>query len=691
RACPGPAEVVLSAPRHRLSIDQTLPWPALETALDAHDSAAAALDAGDYCSAFELARQEGAAEPEAVALLMCGWVERALAGLENRKIEHEATHSYIAFGRWCLGENTAPSFVVPEENRKTRLLLIAGKHTERGIPDPLPGDFDIRFLVLARDEKAPPAENIIGKDPLPDAVILLDVYGPRVPEGIFDLGVPVIFWSYDFDFHLPSQYEDLAQTDVILCASVGEYFQMRRIYPGRIATMPAHDIYTDAARFTNTPGEPEFDLVHTGVSFSPMMLGKAQYLFHQAVTGEDDARIQLVQGFLGNTDYRELIGKARNIAVFDRFSGGLQTRAMDAACAGTAICTPEGVGAHSILRMAGVAFAKGEPTPEAEYNLRQIFPASPDREIRFLKYCLFQLALLKGDIRFAPPRPTPKPPTFKKSSHTNACRTALRLIHAFADEPMDANIRARLDNLIERVTGEYESSVPLNFNLARYLWAIEDKIGATTLLDRLCQTADRGQFEPARNDIRIHLLPVASELTPYDAYFMALARDLSEGMANAPTARRIITASAHCFLGLDHLQGGRLEAGTSALETALQLFPGHFPAARLHVRALYAAEAPPGKILDAIYMAVGLYGPYLTELLPIAIACHKDLDDLEGALALVKIWCRFATRVHWIKPDEHPISSAIWPVIAPYLKQLPEKLVLSVRALEEDQSRTSEY
>jgi len=663
----------------------------LETALDAHDSATAALDAGDYYSAFELARRERAAEPEAVALLMCGWVERALAGLENQKIEHEATHSYMAFGRWCLGENTAPAFAVPDGNRKTRLLLIAGNHTQRGIPNPLPGDFDIRSIVLVRDEIAPPAADIIGTDPPPDAVILFDVYGPRVPEGIFDLGVPVIFWTYDFDFHLPSQYEDLAQADLILCASVGEHFQMRRIYPGRIATMPAHDIYTDTARFTGTPGEPEFDLVHTGVSFSPMMQGKAQYLFHQIVTGDDDARIQLVQGFLGSADYRELLGKARNIAVFDRLTGGLQTRAMDAACAGAAIRAPEGVGAHSILRMAGVAFAEDGPAPEAENNLRQIFPASPDREIRFLKFCLFQLALLKSDIRFARPRQIPKPPTFKKTSHTNVCHTTLHLIHAFTDEPMNDNIRARIAKLIERVTGEYESSVPLNFNLARYLWAIEDKIGATSLLDRLCQTAARGQFEPARNDIRIHLMPIASELTPYDAYFTALARDLSEGMENAPTARRIIAASAHCFLGLDHLQGGRLDAGTGALETALELFPGHFPAARLHARALFAAEAPPGEILDAIYLAVGLYGPYLTELLPIAVACHQDLNDLEGALALVKTWCRFATRVRWLKPDEHPVSSAIWPVIAPYLNQLPDNLVLAVRALEEDRSRTDEY
>ncbi|MEE2761063.1 MAG: hypothetical protein VYE18_06430, partial [Pseudomonadota bacterium] len=182
----------------------------METALDSHNSAAAALDAGDYFSAVELARREGAAEPEAVALLMCGWVERALAGLENRKIEHEATHSYMAFGRWCVGENTAPAFAVPEENRKTRLLLIAGNHTERGIPDPPSGDFDIRSLVLARDEKAPAAAEILGTDPPPDAVILFDVYGPRVPEGIFDFGVPVIFWTYDFDFHLPSQFEDLA-------------------------------------------------------------------------------------------------------------------------------------------------------------------------------------------------------------------------------------------------------------------------------------------------------------------------------------------------------------------------------------------------------------------------------------------------------------------------------------------------
>ena len=68
-----------------------MPWPALQTALDAHGSAARALDAGDYYSAFELSRKEGEPELEAVALVMCGWVERALAELESIPIKHQAS------------------------------------------------------------------------------------------------------------------------------------------------------------------------------------------------------------------------------------------------------------------------------------------------------------------------------------------------------------------------------------------------------------------------------------------------------------------------------------------------------------------------------------------------------------------------------------------------------------------------
>ena len=594
----------------------------------------------------------------------------------------------MAFGRWCLGDDRAAEDIAPlAHGRKTRLLLIAGTHTKRGIPDALPVQFDIQSLILARDQKAPSASEIIDTGAPPEAVILFDVYGPRVPEGIFDLGVPVIFWTYDFDFHLPGQYEDLARADIILCALVGEHYPLQRIYPGRVATYPAHDIYTDPARFSGTPGERKIDLVHTGTSFSPMMRGKAQFLFRQAITDDDALEIRLVQGFLDTADYRELMNNARTTAVVDRLAGGFPTRAMDAACAGAAILSPVGVGAHSFLRLAGVNIvetmqgAMAGKDNKLEHNLHQIFPPSPEREIRFLKFCMFQFAILNEGIRFTPHHSTPKKLIVSRTEHSNTNRTALNLIHAFTAKPLDDGIRVQLAKLIARVTETYATSVPLNFNLARYLWAIDDKVGAAKLFDRLCQTAAQGQFDPALDDIRIHLLPIGSELTPYEAYFASLARDLADGDAKAPGARRIIAASGHCYMGLDHLQNGRHEAGVSELDQALELFPDHFPAARLRARALHAADQPPDVVLDAVYGAVRLYGPYLTELLPIAVACHEKLDDDDGALSLVKSWCYFATRVRWLKPEEHPISDETWRMIEPYFPRLPDGLAQDIRDL----------
>jgi hypothetical protein len=654
--------------------------------LDAHGSAAAALDAGDYYSAFLLARQEGEAELEAVALLMCGWVEKALVGLETIPFQYEATHSYINFGRWCLGDEDKASLA---KERKTRLLLIAGAHTERGIPSGAPGPFEIQSLILARDQTAPGAAEIIDQSAPPDAVILLDVYGPRVPEGIFDLGVPVIFWAYDFDFHIPGQYEDLARADIILCALVGEHYALQRIYPGRVATFPAHDIYTDPARFSASPKKRNIDLVHTGISFSPMMRSKAQFLFAQAIQDDEALDIRLVQGFLETDDYRDLIGQARKIAVVDRLTGGLPTRAMDAACAGGTILSPAGVGAHELLRLAGVKIgdtdqAETADNGAAQRNLRQIFPPSPEREVRFLKFCLFQSAILSEGSRFAGSQSTPKLSIQVRTGHAHTCRAALNLIHAFIAKPMDDGIRAQLAKTIEAATGEHETSVPLNFNLARYLWAIDDKSAAIQLFDRLCRSEAKGRFDPALDDIRIHLLPVPVEMTPYEVYSGALARDLAEGEAAAPRARRVIAASAHCFVGLDHLQEGRLAAGVQSLDQALALCGDHFPAARLRARALYAAGQAPEIVLDAVYDAVRLYGPHLTELLPIATACHQALDDKAGALALVKSWCYFASRVRWLSADEHPIPPETWDAIQPYLDRLPDGLAAKIRALQQE-------
>lgn len=661
-----------------------MPWPALQTALDAHGSAAAALDAGDYYAAFLLARQEGEAELEAVALLMCGWVEKAISDLGSKPAQYEATRAYMDFGRWCLGDEDMACLA---REGKPKLLLIAGAHTERGIPNASAGPFEIQSLILVRDQKAPAASEIIDPGAPPDAIILFDVYGLRVPEGIFDFGVPVIFWTYDFDFHIPSQYEDLARADIILCASVGEHYPLQRIYPGRVATFPAHDIYTDPARFAGAAGMRNIDLVHTGISFSPMMRGKAQFLFEKAIADDEALDIRLVQGFLDVADYRDLIGQARNIAVVDRLAGGLPTRAMDAACAGGAILSPAGVGAHELLRLAGVTIGEADSAADseaAERNLHQIFPPSPEREFRFLKFCLFQSAILKDGIRYTDQQSAPKLPLQVRTEHSGACRTALGLIHGFIAKPLDDGIRMQLAGLIESAKGGYENSVPLNFNLARYLWANDDKQAAIPLFERLCRTEAKGPFNPALDDIRIHLLPVAAELTPYEVYFTALARDLANGEAAAPRARRVIAASAHCFMGLDHLQQERWRAGIQSLDQALALCPDHFPAARLRARAIYAAGQAPDIVLDAVYAAVRLYGPHLTELLPIAAACHQALDDDAGALALVKSWCYFASRVRWLNAHEHPIPPQTWEAIQPYQDRLPDGLAANIRALQQE-------
>ncbi|MDP6843546.1 MAG: hypothetical protein QGH73_17895 [Rhodospirillales bacterium] len=593
-----------------------------------------------------------------------------------------------------------------------RLLLIAGAHTRRGIPENVPGQFIIHSLVLERDEKAPTATEIIAGVAPPDAVILFDIYGPRVPEGIFDLGIPVIYWTYDFDFHLPSQHDDLVRADLIMCAMSGEHFPMDRIYPGRVATYPAHDIYTDRAGFSASLEKREIDLVHTGNSFTPMMRGKSQFLFELAAIDGDDLDIRIYHGFMETEDYRAIMAQTRLSAIYERLIGGMQTRAMDAACAGGIILSPQGMGASSFLRLAGAdiqeldldtlpADAPGRIRNPAEdgfrnsgKNLQQIFPPSPEREIRFLKHCLFQIALLNQGTRFTGPETVAKPISTGKPAgdgeHTEACRTVIGLIHAFTAKPLDGGIRAELDALINTADEKFETSVPLNFNLGRYLWATSDKAAAIQKFRHVCQIYGSGLFDPARDDIRIHLMPVRSELTPYEAYFNSLARDLAFGNDDAPEARSIIAATAKCYIGLDYLQENRLDAGIEALTQALDLCPVHFPAARLCAKALYAADRPAEIILDAVYTATALYAPYLTEFLSIALRCHEKLDDADGALSIVKSWCYFASRVQWMNPGEHPIPGNTWQAIEPYLGQLPPGLAQKITDLRDERAHEEE-
>ena len=192
----------------------------------------------------------------------------------------------------------------------------------------------------------------------------------------------------------------------------------------------------------------------------------------------------------------------------------------------------------------------------------------------------------------------------------------------------------------------------------------------------LATSGAQGLFDPTREEIRFAFFRSPEELMPYNDFVRGLWLDMREGRLTLPGARSVIAATARSYLALFELQDGRIEQGIVELEAALAVFPDHFAAARLQAKALAAADRSKAEIESAVERAVALYGPSLSELLPIALAVARDADH---ALAWVRRWCHFIVRVRWARPEDHIVPQATWAAVEPYLDQLAPGLKTAVR------------
>jgi hypothetical protein len=261
-----------------------------------------------------------------------------------------------------------------------------------------------------------------------------------------------------------------------------------------------------------------------------------------------------------------------------------------------------------------------------------------------------------------------------------ACALTLRGFEMLIQNPLDESLRARVGHMFATSVASFPDALVLRFNHGRLLWLLDDRQGACAAFREVVRLAPDGRFDPTREDIRLQLHKPAQEMTPYQDYYAALAEDIMGGeTARTPAARKVIAATAHCYLGLDEVQKGGMEAGIALFKESLSLCASHFPAARLLAKALHAAGHPPQAVAGAFYRAVDLYPPYLTELLPIGIQAADGLGEPEAALHLVRDWAYFITRVHWQKPDEHPIAEQTWQSAAAYFERLAAPLARRVR------------
>jgi len=688
--------------------------PTLRDISKSYNSAKEALAAGNHYLALLKARTENERNIEHAALIMCGATKLGLNGLESGILPQEA------YGQWCLGNKEAVKNILKnyqEFNYLNSLLvkpvikifILFGPHTKQYVPSKDLTEFEIASVCLKRDEKAPSLSEIMPQGFQPDAIIILDIYGHRLPNDLYNFSGPIIFLNYDFDVQLSLQHQDLQRADLIVGNGAYEHYFLNRIYKTPVSVFPAIVIPFEKSKLIEEFYDKNIDFLHTGLSFTPTMREKAQFLFRIATIDNPDLNIRIHHGFLDSEDYLSQVRRSKFMPIFNsRMYGGIQSRTIDAVINGSiAFHGCEDV-AIDLFDAGGIAIRYSSPVkleldiaenlanyPENIENLKnnqssalkeiaQFFIEPAERDIRFIKYCLFEAARLSHKKMTNNQLRTTSVVGITqclnlarkdKENSQNLYSLALyRAIEACLHSPLNQNNRDKVNSIFEEGSSIHPNSLAMLFNYARFQWMIDKKKEAYDKFEFLNEGLLAHYFEPTKDLVWLNLFENASEMMPIQDYFTSVTIDIASGDLMAKNGRSIVGATSLSYMALYHLQREELNDGLQLLEQALTLYPTHFPAARLKFKTLHALGENYDAVAKAFDDAVNLYPPTLTDVLSFGVSNELAQNKEDKALSLVKSWVYFITRCTWDRETGHKIPESNWKTVRAFFHRLPERL-----------------
>ena len=269
------------------------------------------------------------------ALIMCGNVEPGLAGLRSPDIQDEDTRLYQAYGYWCLDQSDAAAACLRavKSNRSKAIadqlagwierddfeaVIFYDANSSRGVPTAdLPG-FRVTALKRGQFDAQQSVADIVGRPIEPDLVISFNVYGPDLPQSVYDLDCPVAILATDFDQDLITSYQDMQRCDVIVGGMAYEQFVLQRIFGGRVAAFPGFNYY-ESEPLPPSLAARDVDVLFTGKAFAPHWQDRAQFLFRLATIDDPSLKIRIYQGYLPYGEYVAAMAGAKLMAITNRF------------------------------------------------------------------------------------------------------------------------------------------------------------------------------------------------------------------------------------------------------------------------------------------------------------------------------------------------------------------------------------
>jgi tetratricopeptide (TPR) repeat protein len=689
--------------------DRVDPQPRWPVVVNPFATAADAFAAGNYPLALDMAPPGSALR--AAAMVMCGAIAPGLALLAT--FDSAEMRLVRAYAHWCLDQAAEARKLLESLKGSDVAAHAAALASLLGAPPEIvlvtppgsshPGRFQaaegfrVHSIQLEPERFGISMSEALAALPSrtpPRLILSIDAYGPYLPRALRAPGIPFACWAGDHDFYFANRYSDLARADVIVVNAAGEQVEMARHYGARIAAIPGHETY-QRRREPSARIKRVTDIVFTGRAFTPYMRDKAQMLFRLATLADESLSIEITDGYLPEDDYAAALARARNVPVFWRYAGGLQTRAIEALRADSRVLAPESGLARPLLGSATSAY---QPLADADLpeifadpprgdaatarDLGAVFWDSPAREERFLKFCLFE-AIMSGGRAIDAAEPSYTPAEHRAYAPEIGARVYTRVarLNAEAESPNAAGfnhaaaaafyaailvpdkvaVAGMALDFYRSGVAAFPDSLALRFNAARAFWIFGLHAEAVESFRAIVEQLPDLSFDARSDTLLSHRIRVLSNMFPYGDFLRA-AVAFSEARSRTPGPREFVASASLAYLAMDLLQRNAPAAAVPLLQRAVERCDVHVAAWRLLARAYAAAAAPPAEVRAAFYTAVNLYPGELLDLLPVGIEAELAEGRTGPAARLLTQWVLLRARVRDV--DGRPIPAAADAVAA---------------------------
>ena len=506
--------------------------------------------------------------------------------------------------------------------------------------------------------------------------------------------------------------------------------------------MLGYDIYQAAADFeplhAPDPNEIEWDILVTGRPFTPYYNEKAVIMFGLATLEDPELRIRIFQGFLPWSDYQSALRSCAATIVNTRMGPVFSSRGAEALRLGCQVLHFDGEACASLAKFMGGGvhcveknnlaggirkardtwknWAEDRSSSDVRHNILDVFPNSPEREIRLIKFGIFENAL---NPRQSPdsslPAATWVPAEHQTYSYNDGLtvftriatinlkapdKTAVHLNNAGAALTYAALFHDGTGKFLQRALAVYETAVATypdhlvsHFNRGRIFWLAGKRDLAVKELIWVADMAADAAFDPSVETILSHRIHDLNEMCPYGHYWRAASEAIAAKDESFEKPRRIIQATACTYLAQDCFERGDFDGARIQALKATRLFPDHFPALVLLARTDLELGDFYEEGVAAFRRAFSVYPVIINNYLSVGVALEEQVSSPERALHLVRQWSLFRLRVRTERGELWPASGETIETFERYYENLPAwvraRMTREGEAIQEDETTMS--